>query len=130
MNSFKALLISLIFIPAIALAHGDGIKLNMSGMVQEAGTNQPVSGALISMEKNGQTIYSTRSGTDGSFNIKFEGPVGRRYQLEVRVSRKGYRINSFPPLDLHQGEVIIDLQPKSPIPILKPVKQGSPLIAI
>lgn len=130
MNSLKVLLLVLILSPALSLAHGDRIELNMSGVIQNSTTNLPVSGALISLEKNGQTIYSTRSGTDGSFRIKFEGPVGRHDQLQVRVSRKGYKINSFPPLDLHKGEVIIDLEPKSPIPILKPVNQGSPLIAI
>jgi hypothetical protein len=130
MNSFKVLLLVLILGPAFSLAHGDKIELNMSGVIQNSTTNQPVSGALISLEKNGQTIYSTRSAADGSFNIKFEGPIGRHDQLQVRVSRKGYQINTFPPLDLHKGEVIIDLEPKLPIPILKPVKQGAPLIAI
>ena len=130
MNSLRYLFALLIFVPTLGLAHGDRIDLNMSGVVQDSRTNQPVSGALISLEKNGQTIYSTRSGKDGSFSIKFEGPIGRQDQLRVRVSKKGYQIKGFPPLDLHKGNMIINLDPKSPIPILKPVNQGSPLIAI
>ena len=130
MNSLKAILFTLILIPAIALAHGDRIELNMSGVIQNGRTNQPVNGALISLEKNGQTIFTTRSASDGSFQIKFEGPIGRHDQLQVKVSKKGYQIQSFRPVDLHKSDIIIDLRPKSPIPIMKPVNQGSPMIAI
>lgn len=112
------------------MAHGDRIELNMSGVIQDSKTNEPVSGALISLEKNGQTIYLTRSSVDGSFTIKFEGPIGRQDQLKVKVTKKGYQPNQLPPLDLREGEMIISLKPKSPIPILKPVNQGPPLMAI
>ena len=112
------------------MAHGDRIELNMSGVIQDSRTNEPVSDALISLEKNGQTIYLTRSSQDGSFTIKFEGPIGRQDQLKVKVTKKGYQANQLPPLDLREGEMIISLTPKSPIPILKPVNQGPPLMAI
>ncbi len=117
-------------LPIMALAHGDRIELNMSGVIHDSRTNQPVGGALISIEKNGQMIYSTRSSEDGSFSLKFEGPIGRHDQLQVKVAKKGFEIKSFPPVNLHKEDMIINLKRKSPIPILKPVNQGSQLIAI
>ncbi len=114
----------------LVMANGDRIEVNMSGVVYDSRTNQPIGGALISLEKNGQMIYSTRTAEDGSFSIKFEGPIGRQDQLQVKVSKRGYVINSFPPLDIHKGDININLLRKSPIPILKPVIKGSPLIAI
>ena len=131
MNRFLIILFGLLIIPLFSHAHGDRIELNMSGVVNDARTNEPVSGALISIEKNGEMIYSVRTARDGSFLIRFEDPVGRHDQWKVKVGKKGYESYSFPPLNTpKQEDLAIELSPKSPIPILKPVNKASPLIAI
>ena len=130
MLKLQHLILLFLFAPAFLLAHGDRIELNMSGQIHDSYTNKPVGGALISVEKNGQMIYSTRSGDDGKFSIKFEGPIGRHDKLQIRVSKKGFQNNVFPPIDLIKENVVIELKKKSPIPILKPGGQATPMIAI
>jgi hypothetical protein len=131
MNSLRSLNFIVFFLPLVLLAHGDRAEFSISGVVNNASTDQPVSGALISVENNGQIIYSTRTSEGGAFEIRFSGPVGRHDQLRIRISKKGYHEHSFQPLNFSAQEVNnIELSPQSPMHILKPVNSSTPLIAI
>jgi hypothetical protein len=130
MNSLGMVFFLMSFIPLLAQASGGRIELSLSGAEQEEGTTQPVSGVLFCHKKFRQIIDSIRSGTYDSFNSLFEDLVVRHNQLVFRLFRKGNQTNHFNSLGLHPGEVITNLQARSPIPFLNPVKREAFLMAI
>jgi len=119
MNKNFAILSLIFLLPALMWAHGDKISISFSGIVAEP-SGDAVQGAVISIEFKGQVIHSTSSDAEGNFDIKMEGPIGRTDQLEVRVSKKGYRSANLIPVDCQNKNIEVTLQ-RTPavIPIMR-----------
>lgn len=130
MIKLKNLFFIFLLTPWLAVAHGDRYEPNTSGLVHDGSTDRPESSAVTSLEIGGQMIYYTPRTTDGSFSIINEVPLDCYNQRQAHVFKKAYLIKSFAPLDCRRADINISLEPSSPAPILKLIKQSSPLITI
>lgn len=112
--------------PILSWAHGDKTHLSFSGVISEG--TMPVSGAVISIEKNGQVIQSAESDANGNFEISVEPYISRMDQVKITVHKKGYRPLRFSPVEFSK-HFQIELRRQLPIPIIKPIG-GSPSLSI
>lgn len=117
MTKPAAILILLFFAPLLALAHGEKIPIEISGVVSEKG-GAAVEGATISIERNGEVIQSTQTDAGGRFSLKVEGPIGRSDQIRLRVYKKGFKTGELLPVCCNDARIV--LERKKPVPILRP----------
>ena len=124
----KFAILSLIFLlPILTWAHGDKLPFSFSGIIEEAG-GKAVSGAVISIEHNGQVIQSTKSDAEGNFKIEMEGPFSRPDQIKVRIQKKGYRSEYVVPINCNSTmEIELERVP-TPIPLMRTVPGNTMMI--
>lgn len=122
-----AILIFLLAMPFFTLAHGDKNPFSLSGVIVEDGTARGVSGAIISIEKNGEVIQSTETDANGNFILKMDGYMPRMDQVKVTVQKRGYKSQRIRPVGCLNQNLQIRMQKQSPIPIIKPVGGGTVL---
>ncbi len=128
MNKLITILTLLLVMPVFGWAHGDKNPFSLSGVITDESA-RPVSGAVISIEKNGEVIHSTETDALGNFELKMEGPIPRLDQLKITVQKKGYKSQRVRPIQCNEKFINIQLQRQLPIPIIKPIG-GSPGISV
>ena len=130
MNRYLNILVFLFLLPTCGAAHGDKFPLSFSGIVSEPAGGHPVEGAVISVEKNGQVIQSTRTDAKGKFSLKIEAPLNRRDQLKLKVQKHGFKSQMHLPVNCQNENLKIGLERKQPMPIIKHFGTAGQLYAI
>lgn len=128
MNKLITILTLLLVLPVFGWAHGEKNPFSLSGVIMDESA-RPVSGAVISIEKNGEVIQSAETDDQGNFELKMDGSMPRMDQLKITVQKKGYKSHRIRPIQYSEKYLNIQLQRQWPIPIIKPIG-GSPGISI
>lgn len=119
MNRSLIILILFFSLPVLSRAHGDKLPISLSGIISDP-SGKAVSGATISIEKNGQIIHSTETNAGGEFSIQMEGPLGRMDELKLKIEKKGYRSQQLVPMLCPKKNLEVELQKlPTPIPIMR-----------
>lgn len=123
MNKLFVIACVVLMWPLSGWAHGDKSPLSLSGIITDEDA-KPVSGAVISIEKNGEVIQFTETDIKGNFELKLDGPIPRMDQLKITVHKKGYKSQHIRPVQCNEKYHNIQLQRQQPIPIIKPIGGG------
>lgn len=96
----------LIFLNLLQLVHAQSLTQTIRGQVVDAATQQPLSGASVSL-LNTDPLIGTTTDQNGKFLLE-EVPVGR---YALRVSFVGYQSHTIPDLLVKAGkEVVLDIE--------------------
>ncbi len=130
MTKTKTIFLLLFLVPFVGWSHGDKTPLIIKGAVLDAQMRDGIVDVIVTVEKNGQVIESTKTKADGTFELKFTNTDGRLDKLQVTIQKKGFKSQRMAPLPGNNQNVQILLNKRlHPIPLLNS-KMGSPTLCI
>lgn len=103
------------------MAHGDKTPVYLQGTIVDGASGGAISGAVISIEYNGEIIHSVETDAEGGFALKYEGSFPRKDKVRVSIFKKGYKVQKVKPLECAKDELHISLAKKPKlIPLILP----------
>lgn len=120
---FKYLIIlTLSFLAPFTVFGDDGKEpVLIKGNIIDQVSGKVITGAVITIEQNGQIIQSIQSDEEGNFSLKYEEGTLRIDQLKVSIYKSGYRLKKVKTIRETDNDMKIELEKKPKfIPILLP----------
>lgn len=129
MNKSPIVILMVLLLPLTLSAHGEKNPWSLSGIVVEKQAGHIIEGAVISIEKNGQVLQSVATDRQGRFCLRFEGNVSRMDHLKIKIYKKGYKVETYLPVDFKDDDFEILLDKRVAVPLIRSTR-GEPVFAI